>query len=109
MCVGKRSALGRQMNDPRFDDSRLSHDLFRCGDRLFQRFGQHDHARAAAVGSVVDGAIRIRGEIARISAVQGPQTALPGPPCHAVAGRDIDHLWKKRDDFDKHHGVPLFQ
>jgi hypothetical protein len=56
----------------------------------------------AAVGPVVDGAMRIRREIPRIP---GYRRAIPRPqgPCrHPVAGEELELLRKQRDDVESH-------
>ena len=61
--VGKQPALRRQIHHPAFLHSAGRLPLSGRVDRDCQRFAQHHHSGTAAVGTIVDGAVIVRGEI----------------------------------------------
>jgi hypothetical protein len=71
-------------------------------DRREQRLGLHHHARPAAVRRVIDGAVPIGREVARVDGVDGDHAGFAGPADHAGGERRPDQLGEDRDDRELH-------
>ena len=82
--VPQRLALRRQCKHPRRRHALARQPLARRADRLFQRLGQHDHARPAAVRPIVDAAYddpwRNRADSSVPSVHNARSRAAPGHP-----------------------------
>ena len=76
------------------------------GECRTQWLDGHDHAGAAAIGPVVDGAVRIGGVITRVPALELEQAALAGTANDAVAGAGIHGLGEKTQDINAHCHPP---
>ena len=70
---------------------------------FLQRLGHHHHAGPAPVGPVVDPAVIVRREIARIPRLQLAQPFLERPARDAVAGDRLEHLREDRDHVEVLH------
>ena len=66
--------------------------------RRSQRFGHHHHAGTAAVGTVINAAVRILGEIARAGKGDVAQAARKGARRDAAFRQGVKRLRKQRDD-----------
>src|SRR5262249_47736178 len=71
--------LGREVDHLRFSFRRR----FRRGDRLRERLGEHHHTGTAPVRPVVDRAVVVGREIARVPQREAPQPLFPPPPRNA--------------------------
>ncbi len=74
----------------------------RALDRRDQRVRLHHHARAAAVRRVVDGAVAIAGEVARVDEVDVEQARGARLAQQAGGQRRLEQLREQRDDGDAH-------
>ena len=72
-------------------------------DRLEERVGLHDHARAAAVRVVVDGAMAVVRVVAEIDNLILYGAGDGGPGRDADRQRAGEELWKDGDDVDAEH------
>ena len=79
--LGQRRARGRQQDAMRARASACAAPP--PGDRGEQRLGLHHHARAAAVRRVVDGAVAIGREVARVDRLDRDRPGLARAPDHA--------------------------
>ena len=88
-----RERLGEALAGRRRDDE---HGILRedVVEHRSPRLGLHDHARAAAVGRVVDGAVTVVRPVAQIVHAQIQDAALP----RLADERDVEHIEEGRED-----------
>src|SRR5690606_11118463 len=75
----------------------------RRAQRLLERLGQHDHARAAAERTVIDRPVAVRREIPRIPQRQAPQPALERAARDAAFGERPEHFRENRHHVEARH------
>ena len=104
---GERSHARLGQRRPRGDEQDAMRGRRARGlvDRREQRLGLHHHARPAAVRSVVDGAVAIGREVARVDGVDGDHAGLARAADDAGGQRRLDQLGEDRDDRELHRRI----
>jgi hypothetical protein len=101
--VIEHAPLRRQVHHSRLRYTTAFLPLPRRRQRFFQRLGHHHHAWSAAIRAIVDAAVIVGREVARIPQHQVIQPALPRPAGHAASGHRLEHRRKQCHDVDLQH------